>query len=98
MIGLALAALCAGEAQAAATPRGPSHQQIQCNAEGGSFSAGYGADTYICVSLEGQVQTCRFGQGAPVCTVEDGVVRNRGPRHNQAGQSGSPMQFILPFM
>jgi len=97
LIGLVLVGLQAGGAQASA-PRGPSHQQVECTADGGSFSAGYGADPYVCVSQEGQVQTCDFGQSTPSCTSEDGGIRNRAAKHgqDQTGTSSPSMVRVMP--
>jgi hypothetical protein len=69
----------------AATPHGPSSQQVQCAAAGGSFAVGYEADTYVCVSGEGRsVQTCRFGSD-PGCSTEE-APRKKAGRQDQ-GQS-----------
>ena len=95
VIGLALGSLFAGEAEAS-MPGGPSRQQMQCTADGGSFSAGYGADTYVCVSLEGGVQTCDFGERTPKCTSEDGVIRNRAAKHDQIEQSSPSVVRAMP--
>jgi hypothetical protein len=67
----------------AAQPHGPSSQQAQCAASGGTFSVGYEADTYVCVGGEGRsVQTCRFSKSDPNCSTED------GPNHKRTGQQG----------
>jgi len=83
---LGLALLLAPPAGAdAAPPHGPSGQQAQCTADGGSFAVGYEADTYVCVSGEGRsVTTCRFGASNPKCSTED------GPGRKRTGQGGTP--------
>ena len=75
----ALSAALAGgltETALAAGLRGPSAQQNQCLAKGGSFSAGYDADTYVCVET-GAIQTCRFGSNPAACNTEASQFQNR---------------------
>ena len=82
-LGLALL-LFAPAGAFAGQPHGPSGQQTQCAAAGGTFSVGYEADTYVCVGGEGRsVQTCRFGKSDPNCSDED------GPRRKKVGQGGA---------
>ena len=89
VLGLALL-LFAPTASMAGQPHGPSGQQAQCTASGGSFSVGYEADTYVCVGGEGRsVQTCRFGKSDPNCSTEDGPSRKKG------GQGGGKSGFAF---
>ena len=72
----------------AASSHGPTGQQAQCAASGGTFSMGYEADTYVCVTGEGRsVQTCRYGKSDPSCSTEDGPNRKKG------GQQGGKSAF-----
>jgi len=72
----------------AGQPHGPSGQQAQCAASGGTFTVGYEADTYVCVGGEGRsVQTCRFGRADPSCSTED------GPNRKRSGQQGGKSTF-----
>jgi hypothetical protein len=62
---------------------GPTGQQAKCAASGGTFSMGYEADTYVCVTGQGRsVETCRFGKSDPNCSTED------GPSRKRSGQQG----------
>lgn len=71
----------------AGQPHGPSGQQAQCAASGGTFAVGYEADTYVCVGGEGRsVQTCRFSKSDPNCSTEDGPNRKKGGQGS--GKSG----------
>ena len=72
----------------AASSHGPTGQQAQCAASGGTFSMGYEADTYVCVTGEGRsVETCRYGNSDPSCSTED------GPKRKRAGQQGGKSGF-----
>lgn len=87
VVGLVLV-LFAPAGAIAGQPHGPSGQQAQCAAAGGTFSVGYEADTYVCVGGEGRsVQTCRFGKSDPNCSTEDGPSRKKG------GQGGGKASF-----
>ena len=81
-ISATLAAGAAGSALAGGL-HGPTAQQTECLAEGGSFSAGYDADTYICVQT-GLIQTCRFGGNSVACDTE------QGPGQKRIGDQGVP--------
>jgi hypothetical protein len=82
VLGLALLIFAPATAFAG-QPHGPSGQQAQCAAAGGTFSVGYEADTYVCVGGEGRsVQTCKFGKSGQNCSDED------GPRRKKVGQEG----------
>lgn len=62
----------------AAPPDGPSGQQAQCAADGGSFAVGYEADTYVCVSSKGySVTTCRYDASDRKCSTEEGPGEKR---------------------
>jgi hypothetical protein len=62
----------------AASPHGPSGQQAQCAADGGSFAVGYEADTYVCVSGKGRsVTTCRYDATDRKCSTEEGPGEKR---------------------
>jgi len=85
LAGLALL-LLAPTGAIAAPSHGPTGQQAQCAASGGTFSMGYEADTYVCVTGEGRsVQTCRYGKSDPSCSTEDGPNRKRSSQ-----QGGKP--------